>query len=89
MSGKLTRELIIETREIWLPLVPVSAPRPACPECGGALQAPAEAAALHCVSRRQLFRGLEQGLMHFCETAAGEMFFRAAALPPDARQLDE
>ena len=77
MSRKRVREVIIETREIVLPLVPERAP---CPVCAGLLLAPAEAAALLGVSQRRLFRWLEQGRVHFHETAAGQLYFCAASL---------
>lgn len=86
MTRKLMREVVIETREIWFPLSLEHAARPVCPVCAGVLLAPAEAAALLVISQRQLFRWLEQGQVHFCEMAAGELFFCAASLPPGAQQ---
>lgn len=89
MTRKVLREVVIETQEIWLLHLPreraneqVAEARPACPVCAAAMLAPAEAAALHGVSQRVLFHWLEQGLVHFCEPAEGQLYFCAASLPP-------
>lgn len=82
MTRKLVREVIFETRQVEFHLAPHAARPAACPVCQAPLLTPAEAAGLHGVSQRTLFQRLEQGLLHFCETGDGQLYFCAASLPP-------
>ncbi len=72
MKIKKTTEVTVLTERVLIvrrkPLVEVG-----CPECGGALMRPDEAARVFGTRTRDIYRGIENGNVHFLELANGEM----------------
>lgn len=77
-------EIIIETDELLI-LRPHTAPRPGwCVDCGSEVEmvTPETAAIALRASRRSVYRLIESGVVHFFETAGGELFICARSLTP-------
>ncbi|MFN7929577.1 MAG: hypothetical protein U0Y68_16850 [Blastocatellia bacterium] len=83
MSKKQITEIEIERRETFVIRPARHEQRPRCSQCSGAetMLTPGEAARLAGVSQRIVFRWLDQGEIHFCETPEGDVYLCAACLP--------
>jgi hypothetical protein len=84
MNQKRIIEIEFERHETFVIRPARPGPRPACSQCAGAqpMLTAGEAARLVGVSQRVVFRWLDQGRVHFCETPEGEVYLCAACLPP-------
>ena len=83
MSGRRRTVTTIETREVLFVrrLVPETPALP-CAECADAagMLTPQEAARRAGVTQRTIYRWVEDGLVHFAETADGRLFVCLAPL---------
>jgi len=82
MSIKRKTMTTIETHEVWVVRKPASLPLVHCAACApeAVMLTPQEAALRADVSQRTVYRWVEDGLVHFTETADGGLFVCLAPL---------
>ena len=93
MSSEITRktEIIVETKRRFI-IAQAANPEEQifCPQCAALMIAAEHCAALLGVSRREIYRSVENGTAHFAETETGALLVCPAALPaPDADAEEE
>ena len=84
MRSRKRSVITIETHEVWVIRNPApQAVLSFCPACGveTRMLEPVEAARLARVSLRTIYRWVEEGQLHFTETADGELFICFNSLP--------
>ena len=84
MSDKKRHTVMtIETHEVWIVRRPAQeSPALMCAECPdrGGMLTPQEAAQQAGVSQRTVYRWVDEGVIHFAETAEGKLFVCLAPL---------
>jgi hypothetical protein len=89
MTKKRTTKIEIETQEMLIVHQTGSVAPPSCPECGNkSMFTPEQLANLSGASQRPIFRWIESGIVHFCETAGGKLYvcLNSFPQPPNPRQ---
>ena len=71
MEIKRTTEIFVETKRRFVVSQPEHAERILCPHCAAQMIEAETAASLLAVSRRSVYRRVENGEAHFAETEAG------------------
>lgn len=89
MEIKRTRVMAVETRRRVVVRQPDRAGRVACPRCAEQMLSAETAAGLLNLSRRSVYRLVEQGEAHFDETEAGAVMVCLASLTTLLQAHDE
>lgn len=74
MEIKRIKEIYVETKRRFVIRQTESAKHVVCPECAEPMMAAEQAAILFGISRRAVYRTVENGNRHFAETCNGVLF---------------